>query len=154
MNRTVTQFWTRIVWVAGALASGAAATAAEPEDIIKYRQSVMKSVGGHMGALTQIVRGKVEYPDDAQYHAQSIARSMKTAQSLFPADSDFGETRALDAIWSKPDDFKKVAERAALAADELAQAYSNRTADIAEKFKALGEACKACHKDFREEEEK
>ncbi|MDH3279609.1 MAG: cytochrome c [Gammaproteobacteria bacterium] len=152
MSHTVTQSWIRIVWVAGALVWGAVATAAEPEDIIKYRQSVMKSVGGHMGALTQIVRGKVEYPDDVQYHVESIARSMKTVLSLFPVDSDFGETRALESVWSKPDDFKKVAEAAAIAAGDLVQAYSKSSADIGEKFEALGEACKACHKDFREED--
>ncbi len=152
MSHTVTQSWIRIVWVVGALGWGAIASAAEPEDIIKYRQGVMKSVGGHMGALTQIVRGKVDYPDDAQYHAESIARSMKTVLSLFPADSDFGETRALESVWSKPDEFKKVAEAAGAAAEELAQAYRSGGGDVGEKFEALGEACKACHKDFREEE--
>ncbi len=134
-------------------AGSADVSAAEPEDIIKYRQSVMKSVGGHMGALAQIARGKVDYPDDASYHAQSVARSMKTVESLFPPDSDFGETRALDDIWSKPDDFKKVAERAAQAANEMAEAYANGSPDAAEIFEALGDACKACHKDFRQEDE-
>ena len=153
MNRTVTRLWIGMVWVIGTVGWESAATAAEPEDVIKYRQSVMKSVGGHMGALAQIIRGKVDYPDDSQYHIQSIARSMKTVLSLFPADSDFGETRALESIWEKPDEFKKVAERAGQAADELEQAFANKSEDVGAKFKALGEACKACHKDFREEED-
>ena len=31
----------------------------ESEDIIKYRQAVMKAIGGHMSATSLIVRGKI-----------------------------------------------------------------------------------------------
>lgn len=142
------------LWLAGTVSWCSIATAAEPEDIIKYRQGVMKSVGGHMGALAQIVRGKVDYPDDTVYHAESIARSLKTVDSLFPPNSDFGETRALEAVWSKPEEFKKAGQQAGKAASEFVEAVkSGNNAALPSKFKALGDACKACHKDFRQEEE-
>jgi cytochrome c556 len=31
----------------------------EPESVIKYRQSVMKSIGGHMGSIVGVVKGEV-----------------------------------------------------------------------------------------------
>ncbi len=145
--------------LSGLLLLGAAvwtiiAVAAETEDIIKYRQGVMKSVGGHMAAAAQIVRGKVDYGDDLGYHAESIARTMQTVESLFPKDTDFGETRALDAIWSEPDKFKAVSDesRAATSAFHDAVKSSDKNA-YAAKFKAVADACKACHKDFREKKE-
>ncbi len=132
----------------------AAAPAAESEDIIKYRQGVMASVGGHTAAATQIVRGKVDYADDLAYHAESIARSMQTVESLFPEGSDFGETRALDSVWSKPVEFKQVSEKAREATKAfLAAVKANDKAALVDEFKAMVDACKACHKDFRQKEE-
>ena len=37
------------------------AFAAEPEDIIKYRQTVMKANGAHMAAAGAIINGKVDF---------------------------------------------------------------------------------------------
>ncbi len=127
--------------------------AAEAEDVIKYRKGVMKSVGGHMAAAAQIVQGKVDFSDDLVYHAESIARSLRDAAKLFPEGSDFGETRALDAIWSQSADFKKVADDAGVAAKAFADVVnSGAKEDLPAKFKGLADACKACHKDFRKEE--
>lgn len=142
-----------IILTGAALAAAGAVYAQDAEDIIKYRQGVMKSVGGHMAAAGLIVQGKVGFSDDLAQHAESIARSLSKAEALFPKGSDFGETRALDAVWKKPDDFKKVAARGGAAAAEFAKAAKagDKTA-MGAKFKDLGDACKACHKDYRKEE--
>lgn len=142
--------------LAGAvLAATGVVQAQDGEDIIKYRQGVMKSVGGHMAAAGLIVQGKVGFSDDLAQHADSIARSLSKVEALFPKGSDFGETRALDAIWKKPEDFKKAAHKGGAAAAEFAKAVkAGDKAAMAAKFKDLGEACKACHKDYREEDKK
>lgn len=133
--------------------AGFTAHAAEPEDIIKYRQAFMKSVGGHMGSIAQIVRGKVDYKEDLVFHAQSIATAMRDVPKLFPDGSDFGETRALESIWDKPDDFNKAADAAKVAAEEFAIAVGgSEGAELMGKFKNLVDGCKGCHKDFREED--
>ncbi len=130
------------------------ATAAETEDIIKYRQGVMTSISGHMAAVSQIVRGKVDYADDLMYHAESIDRSMQTVESLFPKDTDFGETRALDAIWSQADKFKKVSDEAKAATSAFRDTVkANDKAALVAKFKTVVDSCKACHKDFREQKD-
>lgn len=124
------------------------------EDMIKYRQAVMKSQGGHMSAAAQIIKGKVNFGSDLHYHAAALAASSMGLQKLFPEGSDFGETRAKPEIWTKGGEFEKAAkdgEKAAIAF--LAAVKSNDTAAIAKTFGDLSEACKGCHKKFREKKE-
>jgi len=130
-----------------------AVLAAEPEDIIKYRESVMKSQAGHMGALAQIVRGKVDYNADLLYHAEALNSSMHTVVDLFPTGSDFGETRALPGVWEKRADFEAAAKKATEATEAFLKVVkANDKAGLAKAFGAVSDGCKGCHKDFRQEE--
>jgi cytochrome c556 len=136
------------------LAGMAAATvfAAEPEEIIKYRKNVMKANGGHMAASAAIVTGKVGYQGDLAEHARALAAINKDVAALFPKDSDFGDTDALDAVWSKNAEFKKRAGDAKAKSEAFVKAVASRDqSKIAAGFKDLNDACKACHKDFRKE---
>ena len=76
------------------LAFSSAALAESPENYIKYRQAMMKAIGGHMGASTQIVRGKITAPGDLAMHADALAALNADLARLFPEGSDFGETQA------------------------------------------------------------
>jgi len=120
------------------------------EDIIKYRRNVMKAIAGHMGAAGAIVQGKVNYKGDLGDHAKALQALTHDIPGLFPKDSDFGDTNALDAVWSKRAEFEKHAKDASGKAVAFAKAAQGGNAGAA--FKALGEACKGCHKDFRREE--
>src|SRR4030065_2742046 len=102
----------RILPASVCLVAGAA-FAAEPEDIIKYRQSVMKANGAHMAAAGAIINGKVDFKGQLGDHATALQAINKDINSLFPKDSDFGETKALDAVWQKNADFQKRAKTAA-----------------------------------------
>jgi cytochrome c556 len=127
--------------------------APEPEDIIKYRQNVMKSNGAHMAAIGAIINGKVDYKGHLADHARAVQAINKDIPGLFPKDSDFGDTKALDGVWSKRAEFEKRAKDAKEKSDALAKAVSggdNKV--IGAKFKELSDSCKACHKDFRKEE--
>jgi cytochrome c556 len=127
---------------------------AEPEDVIKYRQAVMKSQGGHMGAAAQILKGKVDFGSDLEYHATALAASSAGLTRLFPKDSDFGVTRAKEEIWTKSAEFEKASEDAEEAAKVfLAAVKSNDQSGVAKAFSDLAEACKGCHKKFREKKE-
>lgn len=126
----------------------------DPDAIIKYRQGVMHAQGGHMTAMAQIVRGKVSYGDRLVVHAKALNSIIGNIPELFPEGSDFGETEAKEEIWSNWEKFKKSAETAEQKADAFMKTtQSGDKAAIGQSFKALGEACKACHKDFRKEEE-
>jgi cytochrome c556 len=129
-----------------------AVQAAEPEDIIKYRKSVMKATGAHMGAANAIISGKVDYKSNLADHAKALAALNKDVAGLFPKDSDFGETDALDAVWKKNADFKARAKDAKDKSEVFVAAVAtNDPAKTKAAFGQLNDACKACHKDFRKE---
>ncbi|MDH5772204.1 MAG: cytochrome c [Rhodospirillaceae bacterium] len=124
------------------------------ENAIKYRQSVMKAVGGNMGAMVGIMKGAGDKANLAT-HAGAMADLAKIAPTLFPAGSDFGETTALPVIWEKPDDFSAAIKKFQDAADNLATvAQSGDMAEFGKAFGGLGESCKNCHENFREKKER
>jgi len=150
MKRTL--FGHCILFATGILLGGPS-VAAEPEDIIKYRQNVMKSNGAHMAAAAAIINGKVNYKNQLGDHVKALQAINKDINSLFPKDSDFGDTKALDAVWQKNADFQKSAKIAAQKADALAKTVAaGDSKSYAARFKELSDSCKACHKDYRKEE--
>ena len=130
-----------------------ALSAAEPEDIIKYRKNVMKAVGGHTSAAGAIVQGKVDYKAHLSEHTRALQALTKDIPGLFPKDSDFGDTNAKDGVWSKRAEFEKAASNVKTKVEAFAKAVQGGKQDaIVASFKDMGEGCKACHKDFRKEE--
>lgn len=148
MNRTLTVSTLLI-----AISVPLAALSAEPEDIIKYRTNVMKANGALMGATGAILQGKVGYKGNLADHARALEAINRDIVALFPKDSDFGDTKAMDAVWSKRAEFEKRAKEAAKAASAFAKVAAGGDAKAAgAAFKTLSDACKGCHKDFRKEE--
>ena len=130
-----------------------ALSAAEPEDIIKYRKNVMKAVGGHTSAAGAIVQGKVDYKAHLSEHARALQAMTKDIPGLFPKDSDFGDTNAKDGVWSKRAEFEKAASNVKTKVEAFAKAVQGGKQNaIVASFKDMGEGCKGCHKDFRKEE--
>ena len=130
-----------------------AATAADDEETIKYRKNVMKSFGAHMAGAGALVQGKVDYKGQLAVHANALEGLTRDIPALFPKGSDFGETSALPAVWSKRADFEKRAKDTETKAAAFAKVAAAGDAKAAGgKFKELSESCKACHKDFRKEE--
>ncbi len=131
----------------------AAHAESDPEDIIKYRQNVMKANGAHAAAAGAIIQGKVGYKKDLADHAKALAAINRNVAALFPKGSDFGDTKALDGVWSKRADFEKRAKDAQAKSDAFAKAVATGDAkSYGPKFKELADSCKACHKDYRKEE--
>ncbi len=118
---------------------------------IKYRKSVMKSVGGHMGGIVAILKGETGNKANLIVHGQGMAALSNIAGSIFPEGSDFGETEALPVIWEKPADFAKAVKMFQEAAKGMEMAtQSGNMAAVGEALGKLGGACKNCHENFRE----
>lgn len=132
-----------------ALSLFVASAAVAKEPIVDYREGVMEAIGGHTGALKQLVTGKVDFPDDAKVHVLGIEALSKLVDHLFPVGSDKGETEALPAIWEKPAEFKKAIEAFQLAAADLAKQADAAPSAMAPAFGALVKTCKGCHDDFK-----
>jgi cytochrome c556 len=145
---------TFLLMVAALIASTANVQAEEPENYIKYRQAMMKAIGGHSGAASQIVRGKVAPEGDLLMHALALADLSRNITRLFPEGSDFGETKAKQEIWDQWSKFEQASEDAKRAtADFAAAAAGGDQEQIAKAFKDVGKSCKGCHKDFREKDD-
>ena len=87
------------------------------------------------------------------FHAESIEALSRRVSELFPEGSDFGETGAKEVIWEKREDFQAAARRGGQAAsDYLAAVRSGDKTEVGKSFRTLADACKQCHKKFREED--
>ncbi len=128
----------------------AAARAADPAEIVKYREAVMKANGAHMAAAAAIISGKVDYKADLGEHVKALQATTRDIAALFPPGSGVGESAALPAVWMNFDEFKKRAADAARKSEALAKAVAAGDAkSTGARFGELADACKACHKDFR-----
>ena len=133
------------------IASGAAFAAAEPDEAIKYRKNVMKSVGGHTGVVAAIIQGKAGTPDALAPHARGLYLSATTALEAFRQNTDGSgreETTAKGNVWSDWANFESKMNDFVEASRKMADAAEAGSAGGAE-LQALGGSCKACHDDFR-----
>jgi cytochrome c556 len=118
------------------------------EDFIEKRQKAMKGNSADVKAI----KGAVESKDYAtiETKAKDIMGTADKIPSLFPKGSNLGKTKAKPEIWEKSDEFAKNAKNLSKAAGELASAAKSQDdAAVGTKFKALGETCNSCHKEFR-----
>src|SRR5580658_11143977 len=116
-----TRNWARPI-VAGLpllLALGPVQTAvADDDDIISYRQLIMKELDAESGALGMIVSGQIP-PDSLALQAKAIADSAKSALKAFEPKVPGGEAKP--EVWSKWADFSQRMQVFAKKADEMAK---------------------------------
>ncbi len=58
----------------------ALARAADPAEIVKYREAVMKANGAHMAAAAAIISGKVDYKADLGEHVKALQATTREAR--------------------------------------------------------------------------
>ena len=146
-----------VVAMAAGLTATAAVGADEPANLIKYRQSVMKAIGGHMGAIAGVAKGEVSFVDEVEGHALAINTMSDSLTRLFPKGSgaEAGETRALPEIWQRWSEFEAAVEDLKSESAKLAEvARGGDMGAIGTQVGALGKnGCGGCHKKFRKKEE-
>ncbi len=140
---------------AAAFAGVAAAEAAEdPANAIKYRQTVMGSIGAHIGAIAMVLKGEVSHTGHVAAHARALHAASLMIPDIFPPGSDVGETRAKPEIWQdwpKVEAGSKALQREAA---ELAKvAEGGDMAAVGAQLQNVGKACGGCHKPFRKEKQ-
>jgi len=131
----------------------AAAQFAKPEDAIKYRQSAMQLMSQHFGRVGAMANAKV--PFDAKVAADNAAIvefMSKLPFAAFVDGSDKGiPTKAKPEIWSERDKFNAAAMKMQ---DEVAKlnvaAKGGNFDQLKAAFGNAGQACKACHDNYRE----
>jgi len=118
-------------------------------DPIKTRQAGLGLLAGTAAGVKAVITANGDVKT-LEGPARNISRWAHVFPTLFPAGSDKGETKAAPAIWSDNAGFQKAAAGLATAADSLAAAAKAGDATaVGVAFKAVGDACGACHKDYR-----
>ena len=133
------------IWLSLALVA-LPATASEGQ--VDYREHVMEAVGGHMQSMADILQQKVPHTAHLALHANAMADLAGITGALFPEGSEGGD--ALPAIWTSPEDFAKRVTAFEEAAAGMKAAVASGE-EIGPAMQALGQSCKGCHDDYREE---
>ncbi len=155
MNKYFAQFVPVVLLVCS---STALAEDGPHDKAIKARQSVMQLYGYHIGILSAMAKGKMDYNADLATEAANNLLAVNTLgqSTLWPQGSDDSnpenvENRALPAIWET---YPKVAEKGK-ALNEAVVAMTGEAGNGLDALKgsigAVGEGCKGCHDDFRAE---
>lgn len=126
----------------------AALPASADDGAAEYREHVMEAIGGHMQSMADIVRGKVDHQDHFALHANAMADLAGIAGTLFPDGSQGGD--ALPAIWQNSDDFAEKIRDFESAAGALKAAVDGGD-NVGRAFQNLGQACKSCHDNYRDD---
>jgi len=125
---------------------------APPE--VKYRQTLMEIVGGNMGAISDILKNRLDLPGHIAVHAGEMADS---AQLIGPAFKKNAQTEATDAkpeIWEDWAKFEAAIAEFEEAARNLQTAAAGKdSSKVLPAMKALGKSCSGCHKPFRKPKE-
>ncbi len=132
-----------------------AAAAADEQGMIDYRKDVMLSMAAHLSALTELLTVDLDLDEDhVEAQATSLGLNAQLVSSLFPPESDQGDTSALPGIWQRPEQFLARAEAAEREGRNLvAAAESGDREFMVQSLSRLADACRNCHREFRFEEE-
>ena len=137
-----------------ALVATLPAAAQNGDASIGYRQKVMGAIGANMGSIGDIMKFKLPHQANIPAHAEAIRTSAKLIPSAFEKRVTEGPTDAKAKIWDNWSDFKDKAADLEEAGAKLASvARGNDMGATMDAVKNVGEACKACHKEYRKPKE-
>lgn len=130
------------------IALPASAQFRKPEDAIKYRKSVMYTMGNHFYArIGGMANARIPFDAKAAVeHADLVAVLAKQPWIAFAPGTEKGETDAKPAIWTEQAKFKDLSEKMQIETTKLAAAA--RTGDLEAlkvAYRSTGNSCKACH---------
>jgi len=142
------------VAVSGLIASlPAAAQFAKPEDAIKYRKAAFNVMAAHFGRVGAMANGRIPFDAKAVAENAEIATMIsKLPYAAFGEGTDKGDTKAKPEIWTDGDKFRAAAAKMQEEMVKLNAAAKTGNQDtIKAAFGPVGQACKACHDNFRKE---
>ena len=107
----------------------------------------------HFGPMAAMVKGDVPFnAEEFTKNAEAVAALSKFPINGFVAGSYEGKTEAKADIELNAEDFKKKMETFQVEAASLADvAKGGDMAAIKPQFGKVGESCKACHKEYKED---
>ena len=119
------------------------------EKAVEYRQSVFTVMSNHFGRIGAVVKGEAPFnKDELAKNAAIVAMLSNLPWQAFGPGAEGG--KAKPEVWSDNAKFKSASEKMQLAVADLNKAAQSGDLDnIKKTFGAAGQACKACHDDFK-----
>jgi cytochrome c556 len=121
---------------------------AEDQDVIDYRQLIMKQLDAESAALGMIVAGQIP-PDSMALEAKSIANGAKAALKAFEPKVVGGEAKA--QVWVKWDDFSQRMQTFVRNTEEMSKAADSGNLSRVTELIVTALPCKECHDVYRKE---
>lgn len=129
----------------GVLAFGAASHA-DDQDTVEYRQHIMKTLGEQVAILGMMVQQKAP-ADDFATHVQALALTAATAKAAFEPEIQGGNAKP--EVWSQWADFEKRIDALTVATADLAKTAKSGGAAAAGPKMQAALTCKGCHDTYR-----
>lgn len=148
---------TRLLRIALLVAIGASAGSSFAADerttmAVESRQGVFEVIRMYFGPIFGMVRGQIPFDGDVvTANATKISQLAAMIPDGFVANTKGAdvETEALDHIWDNIEDFNSKAAAMGEKATALAAAGGEGLDATRQAFGAMGQACKACHDEYR-----
>ena len=129
------------------------------EDQIRWRQSVMQTLGWSMGRIKTNIEGT--FNKDQVIQAANTIQALANSGSgaLFQSGTDTGkgwhDTTVKPELFTNSAKLKEVGSAYNKEANEMAKvAATGDAAAVKAQFGNLGKSCKGCHDEFRKEDKK
>lgn len=118
------------------------------------RHGLFAMVRHYFGPMYGMMRGAPYNADVVRHNAAKIASLATMIPDAFTVDTRENDldTEALDEIWDNLDDFSAKASTLAERATALSEQGSTGEDAFKEAFGGLGQACKACHDNYRQQD--
>jgi cytochrome c556 len=143
----------------GALTAALAGTTlvAAETDVVAQRVAGFRELGAAFKNANDELKSGTPQPYVIQLSARQIRSAASAIYGWFPPGSGPQpgvKTAAKPGIWEQPDAFKAAQDALAAAAGAFSEAASSGDMDqIQTQARRLGEACSACHRQFRVEQD-
>lgn len=125
---------------------------ADDQDVIDYRQHIMKTLQDQSAALGQIM-SQAAPDDNLDKHLQIIALTAATSLKAF--EQKVPSEGIKDAVWSNWADFSKRMNEFAEGTAKAAQAgKADKNIGATQMAEVLSSTCKGCHQQYRIEKKK
>ena len=146
-RRTVGAFFCLGPWALSCAVFTPSVSRADDQDVIDYRQHIMKTLGEQAMAIDQIVKQKAP-PDHLATHVEILAITASTAKKAFEPQVQGGQAQA--AVWTNWAEFAQRMDELAANTNELLKATKVGGVTATSLKLASTLTCKGCHDTFVE----
>jgi cytochrome c556 len=132
--------------LSSAAQQSARAQDSDPQDVITYRELIMKELEAEAAALGLMVAGQIP-PDNLTLQAKAAAASARSALKAFEPKVPGGEAKP--EVWANWADFAKRMQSLAQGAEEMAKASEGNNLQAVSGLIVTALPCKECHDTYR-----